>query len=118
MRAEAEQELDAVSAASLDRQADALLRRADAQERSATLLRRASVLRSEMIAQTEALRAGLAGFHAGQTDVTGLADLADVARRVAGEATSVARARDELDAGVVAAPAAPPAVAVQQVERS
>ncbi len=115
VRAEAEREPDVVSAASLARQGDALLRQADAQERSATLLRRASVLRNEMIAQTKALRAGLAGFHAGQAEVSGLADLADVARRVAGEATNVARARDELDAVAVAAPA----VAVpQQVGRS
>jgi hypothetical protein len=116
VRAEAEREPDAVSAASLARQADALLRQADAQERSATLLRRASVLRSEMIAQMGALRAGLAGFHAGHTDVSGLADLADVARRVAGDATNVARARDELDTNVGVAPA-PPQPAVQQVQR-
>lgn len=119
VRAEAEREPDAVSAASLARQADALSRRADAQERSATLLRRASVLRSEMIAQTEALRAGLAGFQVGQTDVSGLADLADVARRVAGEATNVAHARDELDAPVALSPttSAPPVV-VQQSRRT
>lgn len=104
VRAEALREPDPVASASLARQADALLRRADAYERSAGLLRRTTVLRRELLAQTEALRAGLTGFQAGggsETDIAGLADLADAARRVAGDAASVALARNELD-GVIA----------------
>lgn len=99
VRAEAEREPDAVAQASLVRQADALVRRADALFRAATLTRRTQVLRRELIAQTEALRAGLAGFSTnGGGDVSGLAGLAETVRGVALEASSVADARAELDA--------------------
>ncbi len=100
MRAEAASERDAVAQASLERQADAVQRRADAWERAATLMRRASVLRREMMAQTEALRAGLAGFHSGATDIVGLTNVAETARGVAAEASSVSEAREELDAAI------------------
>jgi hypothetical protein len=106
VRAEAGAETDPVGAASLERQADALARRADSLARSATLVRRASILRRELVAQIEALRAGLVGFQTGATDITGLAGLAESVRGVAAEAASVAQAREELDAAVLAPPAA------------
>ena len=97
VRNEARSDADPVTAASLERQAEALERRAEALARSNTLVRRGAVLRREMVAQIEALRAGLIGFDAGATDTSGLAFLAESARDVAAEAASVAAAREELD---------------------
>jgi hypothetical protein len=100
----AQSEDDAVIAASLLRRAEALGRRADAHDRSALLTRRSLALREELFAQAEALRAGLTAFHSGATDIAGLSDLAESVRAVANEATSVALAREELDAAATPPP--------------
>lgn len=100
--AEAAAEQDRVTKESLERQAEALLRRAGALERMVTSVRRAYVLRRELRAQIEALRAGLAGFHTHSADVGELSSLAESVRRVAVEASSVAEARTELDTAAAA----------------
>lgn len=69
------------------------------------LMRRASALRGEMLAQIESLRLGLAGFETAGGDVTSLASLADAVRVVAEESVSVADARAELDAVLPSVPA-------------
>lgn len=105
VRAEAVAERDEISQSSLERQADALERRADALARSSTLVRRAFLLRREMRAQIEALRAGLVGFSTGASDIAGLGSLAESVRSVAAEASGIAEARAELENGpVLAAP--------------
>jgi len=104
-QAEARAETDAVAAASHERRADALERSASAAQRSQTLMRRASALRGEMLAQIESLRLGLAGFETASGDVSSLASLADAVRVVAEESVSVADARAELDAALPGAPA-------------
>lgn len=98
VRREAQNEPDHLTAESLERQAEALERRADAISRSDLLVRRASALRRELIAQTEALRAGLAGFYTGSVDIAGLTNLTQAVSGVATEAASVAAARQEVDA--------------------
>ncbi|MGC4042384.1 MAG: hypothetical protein QM758_01090 [Armatimonas sp.] len=93
-------EADPVVSESLERRADALARQADALGHSQLGLRRAAALREELSAQIEALRLGLSAYYtAGHTDETALTQLATSARAVAGEATSLARATAELDAG-------------------
>ena len=98
MSARAGQEKNGVVAASMERQADALSRRAAALERSAQVVGRTPALRSELLAQMEALRAGLTDFRTdGASDAGMLAALSEDARRVANEAGNVALARAELD---------------------
>lgn len=98
--ADAAREPDRVTAESVERRADALFRRADSNDRSALLSRRANALKQEIIAQTEALREGLAAFNTGTIgDISDLSHLAESARRVAAEATSAADARVELEEG-------------------
>ncbi len=101
--AHARLEKDTVAAASLARQADALARQAAASDRSALVTHRAHVLREEVLAQIEALRAGLTDFHTDAApDTALLAALSENARRAADEASNVAQARAELDAYVAA----------------
>jgi len=103
-QAEAQAEPDSVVSASHERRADALERSASAAQRSQMLMRRASALRGEMLAQIESLRLGLAGFETASGDVSSLASLADAVRVVAEESVSVADARAELDAVLPGAP--------------
>ena len=93
-------ETDGVVAASLLRQADALLREADAKDAANRQARRVRALRSELAAQIAALRAGLSALGAGRADAAVLARSADTVRGVAREAASLAAAREELDATV------------------
>ncbi len=89
---------DRVIAGSLERRADALIRRADASDRSAQYVRRAHALREEIEAQIEALREAIAAFDCGQdVGLSDLSNLSESARRVAHEAVSAAAARAELD---------------------
>lgn len=96
-RADAVNETDPVVAASLERRAEALERSAGAVEQSAVLIRRMAALRSELLAQTEALRLGLTAFDTGAGHLSDLSHLAESVRGVADEAASVAAARGELD---------------------
>lgn len=92
-------ETDSVVADSLLRRAEALERSAEALGRSALVLRRSAALRDELAAQTEALRLGLAAYYSGAgADPANLSRLAESARGVAREATTLADARAELDA--------------------
>lgn len=103
VRARALQEQDEVVAASGERQAEALERQAAALDRAAVVTRRGQVLHAEVLAQIEALHAGLTDFRAdAATDTALLSILAEDARRVAQEASNVAQARAELDAFVAA----------------
>ena len=95
--AQAATETDAVTAASLARQAEALTRSGQSAERSAVVIRRATALRRELAAQIEALRLGLATAYAGGGDGSELARLAEQVRTVANEADAVATANNELD---------------------
>jgi len=97
VRVRADTETDAITQASLARQADALERSALAAERSSVHLRRTNALHQELTAQIEALRLGLTAFYTGDADITGLTALSENVRTVAAEATSVAEARTELD---------------------
>jgi hypothetical protein len=96
---------DRVIGESLERRADAMLRRADANERSGLAVRRTAALRAEIEAQIAALREGIAtlGTAYGVSDSAtseNLQHLSESARRLASEAVSAASARAELD-GVV-----------------
>ncbi|MGC4042383.1 MAG: hypothetical protein QM758_01085 [Armatimonas sp.] len=97
LREKGMQESDQTVSDSLIRQADARERSANAISRSQQTLRRNAVLRDELVAQTEALRIGLAVQSTEQSGIGELANLAESARRVAAEATSLADARNELD---------------------
>jgi len=102
-RACASQEQDEVVAASWERQADALERQAAAWDRASLVTRRAHVLRAEVLAQMEALQAGLADFRTNAApDTALLSALSDNAQRVADEASNVAQARAELEEFVAA----------------
>jgi hypothetical protein len=94
---EAGRQTDRVIAESLERKADALRHRASAHERSALYVRRSAALRSEIEAQVEALREGLAAFNAGMAVTADMAHLSESARRVAAEAVSTADAREEVE---------------------
>lgn len=109
LQAQAEQ--DRVVAASLIRRVEALHRRADATMRANVLVRRFAVLRQEMAAETEALRAGLAAYYTGAHDITDLTRLADDMQRVAAEAAAMTAAVEEVDAWMLGAPARPQAPA-------
>lgn len=97
IRAQADAETDALTQASLARQADAVERSAEAAERSALITKRTAALHAELAAQIESLRLGLTAFYTGDADVSGLAALSENVRSVAAEAVSVASARAELD---------------------
>lgn len=116
----AQEEPDRIAAASLMRRVDALHRRADAAKRANTLTRRFSVLRQEMAAETEALRAGLTAYYSGAHDIADLTQLAEDMQRLATEAASLTDAVEEVDtfsAGRMPAalPSASPAPAVTRV---
>lgn len=107
-------EKDPVIAASLRRQADALLRQAEAADRTITINRRTRALRQELRAQIEALRSSLPTFAAGHaatsasaaasaathTDTGAFAQIAESIQDIAAEAASVASAHDELNAAL------------------
>jgi len=106
---QAQAEPDRVVAASLIRRVEALHRRADATTRANVLVRRFSVLRQEMAAETEALRAGLAAYYTGAHDITDLTRLAEDMQRVAAEAAAMTAAVEEVDTWMLGAPARPQA---------
>ncbi len=113
---QAQEEPDRIAAASLMRRVEALHRRADATKRANTLTRRFSVLRQEMAAETEALRAGLTAYYSGAHDIADLTQLAEDMQRLATEAASLTEAVEEVDsfsAGRV--PAASPSPVVNRV---
>jgi len=105
----AQAEPDRVVAASLIRRVEALHRRADATMRANVLTRRFSVLRQEMAAETEALRAGLAAYYTGAHDIADLTRLASDMQRVAAEAAAMTAAVEEVDAWMLGAAARPQA---------
>ncbi len=105
----AQAEPDRVVAASLLRRVEALHRRADATTRANVLVRRFSVLRQEMAAETEALRAGLAAYYTGAHDIADLTRLASDMQRVAAEAAAMTAAVEEVDAWMLGSPARPQA---------
>lgn len=101
LRTEALHQPDQVISESLERRADAILRRTEANERSALGVMRTTALRSEIEAQIAALREGIAALDVGygssdHATASDLASLSESARRVATEATSTADAHVEL----------------------
>lgn len=108
---QAQTEPDRVVAASLIRRVEALHRRADATTRANVLVRRFAVLRQEMAAETEALRASLAAYYTGAHDIADLTRLADDMQRVAAEAAAMTAAVEEVDAWMLGTPARPQAPA-------
>ena len=108
---QAQSEPDRVVAASLIRRVEALHRRADATARANVLVRRFSVLRQEMAAETEALRASLAAYYTGAHDIADLTRLAEDMQRVAAEAAAMTAAVEEVDAWMLGAPTRPQAPA-------
>lgn len=91
---------DRVIGESLERRAQALLHRAAAHEQSALVVERTQVLRQEIGAQIDALRAGLVALQSDSHDAGALSALASSARTVATEAIHLASAREELEASV------------------
>ena len=89
-------ETDPVIAASLLRQAESAEQRAESQEKSALVGRRAAVLRDEILSKIAALRDAIAAQQSGALDATALAALSESARSVAKESQSAASAHDEL----------------------
>ncbi len=105
---DANNEPDALIAASLRRRAEAQAKTADAAERSTLILRRADALRREIEAQIDALRMGLSTLDVSQTDTpqntqsaqTAAAHLTQLAQSiqiVARQSGSFADARNEVD---------------------
>ena len=90
-------ETDPVIAASLLRQAESAEQRAESQEKSALVSRRAAVLRDEILSKIAALRDAIAAQQSGALDATALAALSESARSVAKESQSAASAHDELE---------------------
>lgn len=105
----AQSEPDRVVAASLIRRVEALHRRADATTRANVLVRRFSVLRQEMAAETEALRASLAAYYTGAHDIADLTRLAEDMQRVAAEAAAMTAAVEEVGGWMLGAPVRPQA---------
>jgi hypothetical protein len=105
----ARRESDSITAASIERRAQAILHRVSANEQSSLLARRSSALRAEIMAQIQALREGVAALQVNSPDFTGLGELAQAAQRVASEAAGVAEARAELE-GAISSDAPEPAV--------
>lgn len=97
---EARREPDRITAASIERRAQAILHRVAANEQSSLLARRSSALRAEIVAQIQALREGVASLQVNAPDFTGLGELAHAAQRVASEAAGVAEARAELECAI------------------
>lgn len=89
-------ETDPVIAASLLRQAESAEQRAESQDKSALVGRRAAVLREEILSKIAALRDAIAAQQSGALDATALAALSESARSVAKESQSAASAQDEL----------------------
>lgn len=107
--ARARREPDEVVAASLVRQADALLERARAADNVGVMARRTRFLRQELSAQIGALRAALPSFGraasstaASRAETSSFTRLAESVRSVAAEAASVAAAHEELHQDSVA----------------
>ena len=90
-------ETDAVIAASLARQAESAEQRAESQEKSALVGRRAAVLREEILSKIAALRDAIAAQQSGTLDATAHAALSESARSVAKESQNAASAHDELE---------------------
>lgn len=97
LRARAAAEADTVIADSLARQADSFEQRAESQEKSALLARRAAVLRDEIVAKIAALRDAVAAQQTGAIDATALTALSTSARSVARESQIAAAATQELE---------------------
>lgn len=100
LKAQAVMEADTIIAESLGHQAEAILRRADAADRSVQYARRISALRKEIAAQIAAVQEDLSTFNSTNgavIDRVSLSQLAEGARRVATISVSAASARAELD---------------------
>jgi len=108
---QAQVEPDRIVGASLIRRAESLHRRADATSRANLLSRRFMVLRQEMAAETEALRAGLAAYYTGAHDIADLTRLAHDVQRVAAEAAAITQATEEVDEALLERPSYRPAIA-------
>ena len=89
-------ETDPMISESLARQADSFLQRAESQDKSALVSRRAAVLRDEIFAKIAALRDALAAQQTGALDAKALASLSESARSVARESQSTAAANEEI----------------------
>ena len=99
----ARREADPVVAASLERQAQSLARRAETVTSIAVLLRRNATLRDEVAEQIEALRTSVAAFSVGSRQSPhDLAELAASIQHVAAEANAIAVARTELESSAYA----------------
>ena len=79
--------------------------------RANMLVRHFSVLRQEMAAETEALRASLAAYYTGAHDIADLTRLAEDMQRVAAEAAAMMAAVEEVDGWTLGAPVRPQAPA-------
>lgn len=102
---EARREADPVVAASLDRRALSLSRRAQTVSSIALLVRRNQTLREEVSEQIEALHTSVAAFSVGsQQSIHELADLAASIQHVAAEANAIASAHTELEVSTQAGP--------------
>ncbi len=97
LQSRAAAETDPVISQSLARQADSFEQRAESQEKSALVGRRAAVLKDEIFAKIAALRDAIAAQQTGALDATALAILSESARSVAKESQSAAAAHDELE---------------------
>ena len=89
-------ETDLMISESLARQADSYLQRAESQDKSALVSRRAAVLRDEIFAKIAALRDALAAQQTGALDAKALTALSESARSVARESQSAAAANEEV----------------------
>jgi hypothetical protein len=93
-------ETDTIIAESLENQAEATLRRADAADRSVQYTRRIAALRKEIAAQIAAVQEDLSTFNSTSgtvIDGLSLSHLAEGAQRVATISVNAANARAELD---------------------
>ncbi len=114
--ARAQDEADAVIAASLRRRVESLLRRADTAARTQLLLRRNGALREEVGEQIRALQTSLTALQVGgRQSVPELSGLAASIQRVALEANAVTVARAEVDT-LLSQPAAPVGAMAQEEE--
>lgn len=108
LAARARRDSDPVVTESLLRQADALVEQARALESARRLARRTEILRAELLAQTQAVRALLPSLvrdtHAAANDFSRFASLAASVSSVAGEANSLRAAHEELAAELYPAP--------------
>ena len=118
----ARREKDPVIAGSLERQAEATVRRARALTDAIKLARRTIVLRQEVRAQVEALRAALPALARTAETASGLGagrftQLAEQVKGVAREAASVAAAQEELAQAVGAYPSVRVAEEAPNIQR-